>query len=460
MSILRSVPVVIRVSLFAILAGVLAYFPVPTAAQQIDNNTTIATQTVAQINDWRISQGLWPLAVNPTLEAMALAQANYILPLLSSVADESAYHLDAQRRNPRQRGFLAGWPIYNAANPDQIEVGENAGVGGLAFIMNFWKGSAIHAKAALSTTYREIGVAALPRPKGGYLIYTVFGARPAVLPALISADETKLYLTRENSRYAGTVDTTRVQLLDAAGNPLSDPVSWKAQLDIPASAGETFEVQYSYGSTQTTTIVTRSQGLVLLPSTVGKTSSPVQVVAATPTPQEVAVQPTAAPIQPTSTPVVLPSVTPTPALQATTAPTQQVVQPTAAPVQPTATINPVTADLLLTYDNIELVAINNTSAPVDLTGLSLIGSGVTVGVQLWSRVGDLPVTAFPSSHCVMVRLINSGAQVPSSCKWTRSIVDLTPAKIFWTLDDFIVTQNGTLLATCSKSAGQCAVDLP
>lgn len=448
MSISRSLQVVARLCLFILMAAGLTYQPA--AAQQTENNAQVAAQTLAQINDWRTSQGLWPLAVNPTLEAIAYAQANYILPLLSSVADESAYHLDAQRRNPRQRGLLAGWPLYDT-NPEHIEVGENAGVGTLTFIMNFWKGSSIHSKAALSTTYREIGVAALPRAKGGYLIYTVFGARPAVLPALVTADGTKLYLTEEKSRYAGASTPTTVQLLDEAGNALTDAVPWKAQLELPAGVGNVVSVQYSYGSKQTTTVVNRAQAVALLTSTLGQVTAPVQVVAATP--QTAAVQPTAAPIEPTAAPVQ--GAQPTAAsVQPTTAP----LQPTAVPAQPA--VNRATADLLITYDWTSLNVINNSANPLNLTGLSLIGSGVTVGVQLWSRVGDVPVTAFPSSHCMMVRLINSGAAVPATCKWTRSIVDLTGQKLFWTMGDFIVSVNGTQLATCPANAGQCAVDVP
>ena len=242
-----------------------------------------------------------------------------------------------------------------------------------------------------------------------------------------------------------------MQLLDAAGNPLTNILTWKAQLDIPAGASNVLSVLYTYGTTQTTTLVDRSQAVALLTSTIGQVQAPVQVVAATP--QTVAVQPTAAPVQPTAAPAG--------AVQPTAAP----IQPTAVPVQPTTVpaqpaVNPAAADLLLTYDANSLTVINNSKTPLNITGLSLIGSGVTVGVQLWSRVGDVPVTAFPSSHCMMVRLINSGVPAPATCKWTRSIVDLTPQKIFWTMGDFIVSINGTLLATCSPGAGQCAVDVP
>lgn len=441
-----------RLCLFVLVAVGLAYHPQPASAQQVQNDAARAAEVLAQVNEWRVGQGLWPLAVNPTLEAIAFAQASYILPLLSSVADESAYHLDAQRRNPRQRGLAAGWPTYSA-NPEHIEVGENAGVGTLKFVVDFWKGSDIHRKAALSNTYREVGVAALPRAKGGFLFYMVFGARPGVLPALVTGDGTKLYLTEEKSRYAGTLTSTWVRVLDAVGNPLTDTLNWRAQLELPVGAGDTVAVLYNYGTNQTTTTVNRVQSIALLPGTLGQVTTAVQVVAATATPLTVVVQPTVVPVQPTTVPAQGVQPTPAPA-QPTAAP----VQPTAVPAQPV--VNPATADLLLTYDASSLTVINNSQSPLDLTGLSLIGSGVTVGVQLWSRVGDVPVTAFPSSHCMMVRLINSDAPIPATCKWTRSIVDLTPQKIFWTMGDFIVSVNGTLLATCTPSAGKCAVDMP
>jgi len=127
-------------------------------AQQPENDSAKAADILTQVNAWRIENGLWPLTTNPTLDALALAQASFIFPNVLNIDDESLYHLDAKLRNPRDRAAAAGWPIYDT-NPAHIEVGENAGVGTAKFVMNFWHGSAIHAKAALSGN--------LPRGGGG-----------------------------------------------------------------------------------------------------------------------------------------------------------------------------------------------------------------------------------------------------------------------------------------------------
>jgi len=124
------------------------------------------------------------------------------------------------------------------------------------------------------------------------------------------------------------------------------------------------------------------------------------------------------------------------------------------------TVNPATADVLLTYDANALYLRNNSKTPIDISGLSMIGSGVTVGTPLWSKVGEFPAAEFPASHCLAVELSGADVAIPSNCKWTRGIINLSAAKLFWTKGDFIVSVNGTALATCKPSDGQCAIDLP
>src|SRR5215831_14604247 len=76
--------------------------------------TDPATQVLALLNDWRIQQGLWPLKVNPTLQAMAEAQAQYVVANMGSINVESDYHLDALKQMPAQRAIRAPylWPTY------------------------------------------------------------------------------------------------------------------------------------------------------------------------------------------------------------------------------------------------------------------------------------------------------------------------------------------------------------
>ena len=49
-----------------------------------DQQTEVARDVIAAINEVRIAQGTWPLKPNATLEAMALAQAEYLRFVLES----------------------------------------------------------------------------------------------------------------------------------------------------------------------------------------------------------------------------------------------------------------------------------------------------------------------------------------------------------------------------------------
>jgi uncharacterized protein YkwD len=406
-----------RFALFAILMLALIYLPQMTRAQQAENDTAKSVEILAMVNAWRIENGLWPLAGNPTLDALELAQANFVLPFVLNIDDEAVYHLDAKQRNPRQRGAAAGWPTYDT-NADHIEIGENAGVGGTKFVLNFWKASSIHSKAALNPAYREVGVAVLPVKGGGYFYLMDFGARPGVLPAGVSADGKHLWLSEERSRYAKVTNVTQIRLLDSAGNPLTDLAKWSPSILIPDNATGNVQVVYINGSSQVTTTVNRGSMIVdfaATPTTLGVVST------ANPTM-----------ISSTSTPV------------ATDFPA----------------VDPAAADILLTYDANSLFLRNNSSSKIDITGFSMIGSGVTVGTPLWSRIADFPAVEFPPSHCLAVELSGADVAIPSACKWTRGIINLSPAKIFWTMGDFIVSVNGTALATCKANAGECAIDLP
>lgn len=425
--------IISRLALLAFALVGLAYLPQITLAQQVGNDAAKAADILAQVNAWRLENQLWPLTVNPTLEALALAQANYVLPNVLTIDDENLFHVDAKQRNPRQRGAAAGWPIYGT-NPEHIEIGENAGVGGSKFVMNFWKTSPIHAKAALSNTYREVGVAALPVQGRGYFYIMDFGARPGVLPVVVSADGKSLWLTEEKSRYAPKVTgNTKFRLLDGSGKPLTDLANWSLSIPIPDNATGDIQVVYISGDATITTAISRGG------FTTGPAATATTVVGPTPTPGVAAVNPTQIPS------TRAPDVTPT------------FVAPVATALP---SVNPASADLLLTYDSQSLFVRNNNKSTVDISGLSLIGSGVTVGVPLWSKVGEFPAAAFPSSHCLGVELATADVSIPSTCKWTRAIVNLTPAKLFWTQGDFMVSLNGTALAICKPSDGQCAIDLP
>jgi hypothetical protein len=138
-------------------------------------------------------------------------------------------------------------------------------------------------------------------------------------------------------------------------------------------------------------------------------------------------------------------------------PTAPAAAPTAAPIP---TVDPAKADLILTYDANGLFLRNNTKNTLDITGLSIIGSNVTIGTPLWAKLSDFPTAAFPASHCLAAEIATVDVPIPSTCKWTRSIINLSAPKLFWTLGDFIVSYNGTQVAACKPKDGQCAIDLP
>ncbi|MBL8153915.1 MAG: hypothetical protein JNM70_07010 [Anaerolineae bacterium] len=414
----------------------LAIAPTLTVAQA-ENDEAAAMSMLGLVNEWRVQQGLAPLALNPILNQMALAQASYVLPKLKSINDESEFHRDAQGRDARQRAAALGWPSYGRA--DRIEAGENAAVGSVQFGLRFWKGSEIHARAALSPAYREAGIAALPNGKGTYLFLMTFGSRPGVLPVMASPDGKQLYLTTEQSRYA-TANTAPMQLrvFDASGQPLTDTLAWKAVIDLPTAAtGENIYVLVTQGTTQSIQTVDLKTSVVVLPAST--------TVAAAPTP--VPAQPTAPPtVQPTAAPGVAP---------ATAVPQ---IAPTNTPLAQPASVS--AADILLIYSRNTLTLVNNSGQPVNLIGLTLTGQAGSLTIERWQRVSSFPIDAFPSGQCLKVNRASTAEAAPTSCRSVRSIVDLTPERVFWAQGSFTVQRDSTVLATCDAAAGQCAIDLP
>ena len=157
------------------------------AAQDIDlapyisqNDPTLALKLFAQLNDWRIQEGHAPFQSNPILTEMAIEQAAFVR-YQDVIGDIETYHIDQFGTSPRVRAFQRfGWQPFG--NPDQIEIGENAGIGTINFALDYWRNSEIHRRAALSDIYREAGVAAIPNGKTDAIFIAVFGARPNVLP--------------------------------------------------------------------------------------------------------------------------------------------------------------------------------------------------------------------------------------------------------------------------------------
>ena len=239
-------------------------FSSPAIARAQQNDDNAANQVLGLLNAWRIEQNLWPLKVNPVFQMMALNQARYVAPKLATIQDESDYHRDAQGNMPQQRAAQApyNWPHYR--NPSQIEVGENAAVGTPQFAINFWKGSAIHRRAALSTGYREVGVAAVSSSQGELFIVD-FGARPGILTVLVNQTSNTLFLSDERSLYAGLpFGGTQVRLFDAQGTALTDTVPWAPMIALPEGSSGNILVLFTNGSFQALSTVNLASDMAVL----------------------------------------------------------------------------------------------------------------------------------------------------------------------------------------------------
>lgn len=419
---------------------------VASAQNSPQNDTAAARQILEMVNQWRVQEGLWPLKVNPTLESIAIAQASYILPQLSNNLADDAYHKDAQGRTARQRASANNWPNYG--HPDQIEAGENAAVGTFKLALDFWHESDIHRRAALSNVYREVGVAALPRARGGYLFMMTFGARPGVFTGLLSPDGNSLFLSGENSRYAKVKSADlQFRVFNALGQPITSRMNWQATVPLTAGYGDKLYVIFTSGDFQSVVEVNATRDVAVLPG--GATS----VVNAQPTTAAVAAFPTNTPQPSGVQAVVLASgsiATPVPALA------QPAVEPTI--ILPTA--QPGNAELLLIVTTNAVVLYNQSSNAVNLTGL-VIGNNVgSATVERWNAIASFPVNAFPSKNCLKVQRINTFDPNPAGCKLVRSLITLNPERIFWTEGTFTVQRDTVTLATCTLAIGQCPVDLP
>jgi uncharacterized protein YkwD len=191
---------------------------------------------IAQINQWRVTEGFWPLHLNDTLTTMAQDQAKYLLSL-SQWPDDP--HADSHGRNPRQRALdpKYQWPFYGMK--DRTAIGEIAYVGVSPEVaLNYWWGSQIHHDTAMNQGYREVGVAAVPHRLGSIYVVVV-GARPDVFPAMIDPNKQVLYLSSERYRYADggdwLINIQQVQILPSVLGQLSDSSwnTWGATLTNP-----------------------------------------------------------------------------------------------------------------------------------------------------------------------------------------------------------------------------------
>lgn len=420
-----------------ILLLIFMMFMVIPLVQAQEQNERLALETVARINEWRIEQGTWPLRLNPILTDMAISHASYLVSL-DDLPDN--LHAGPTGLNPRERALLDpfDWPHYQL--PEQIAVGENAGIGTLDFAMTFWEKSDIHRSTSLNPVYREIGVAALPY-NDGHLFIVVFGGRPNVLPALLDPrDGQTIYLSNEVYEYAPFFDSVQgvveLQMFDADGQPLfSEPQPWSPELTIPEGAGDTVYLLMSDGEKEVLSRINReTDSVITMESLLEPEAEPV-VDEPTATPEPPQDDVTDAEEEPTD--------------EATPEPT---IEPTPEPVinQP---------EILITYSTDTMNILNVSGDVADWQTLELQGV-VSVPFTQFTRVMDLDLSAIPDRHCVQIRSTSVSGDVvlPESCRWMRSLVTVQADRLIWRVGDFEVFRNGASIASCSASESVCEVD--
>lgn len=383
----------------------------PVLAQGGSATTTQPTAAgmFAALNEWRLSQGLAPFKYNPTLEALAMLQLQYIL---SKPDIPKNIHDGILGEGVRDRGLWEpfSWPYYDV--PERIDLVEiTVAQRTIRQGITWWKNSPIHNEAATNPYYREAGVAALPY-KYGTVFVAVLGGRPDVLPALVHPDGETLYLTQEHFWTQSPTSigfVRRVRLLDSDRTPLGDWQPWQATLDMPEVSGTILYVEYSDGNRIVTTEVNLNTDVISLPGYPAPGASTLPVAATEITPPESAL-------------ITL--------LEASA--DQFVVQATVS--------EPV---YLADFHIFSLVREQN---PVDKT---------------FSQAFPGQNYAAPDS-CFVLRIEGSRAALPEGCSGPVLTFPVLEKDAFWydpAREDrammFILSQRGRLLADCQEAAADC-----
>ncbi|NWF68459.1 MAG: hypothetical protein HXY40_05185 [Chloroflexi bacterium] len=415
-----------------------------TVARSQNAPEDLIPDVAAELNLWRLELGLGPLVYNPTLEAMAAYQADYLMSL-ADMPIGGDMHTDGLGQNARQRSQREpfAWPTYG--HPELISVTEIAGVGSVRSSVAFWRSSNIHTRSVINPAYREIGVAVrdMNNRNGDRLIIVVMGGRPGVLPALPDPEVGDLYLTTEAAEWTGAWigAPVRYRFLDEARQPISDWLDWAVIVPMPEEAGELFYVQYEdaageQAETEVRIPVVWSQFDLERADEVAAAST--ATGGSTPT--------VGGMIFATNTPLGTPAPTLTPSATPTRA------------ASPTPT--PVPAGVLLLYTSrlFTLIPTGN----VDISDLSFRGGSLTFNVSLWADVSQgINLSALPAANCLQIWQRDAGDFLaPPACSYVRSVVFLAQDRLFWTSGSFDVLNNEQVVQTCETRAGQCAVTLP
>lgn len=393
-----------------------------------------AADLLAALNTWRIQNGQWPLTENATLDAMALAQAQYILSL-PEIPDGMNIHLDAHGRDPATRalGPKFGWPSYG--RPDRTAINEIAYVGrNSASAIAYWDRSALHHSTALNDDYREVGVAALSHTFG-YLYIVVVGSRPNVLPTVFDTEHHTLYLTDERYRWSGPpyIQTgSQVRIFDNEGRPLHDGwLAWNMTISLPDTDSQRLFLAYESADVS-----------VLSEVWISPEGLPNPIAPPANEPEVVVVQADTPSLNPTN---LLPAPTSTPE------PVPQLAVSTAPP------------NVRLVYDNNSLVLVNISAGSVNIQDVSLVGPGVTFPVTRWQTqwfTGSL--SALTAGSCLQIYswLETTQPPAPANCRSVRSVLTISPEQFFWTEGAFEVRLYESALGLCAFNGQQCEFAVP
>lgn len=406
-----------------------------------DQNEQLALETIARINEWRIAEGTWPLRINPILTDMAIDHARY-LASLDELPDD--LHAGPTGLNPRERALLAPYEWSHYELPEQIAIGENAGIGTLDYAMSYWHDSETHRSTALNPAYREVGVGAIPY-KSGHVFIVVFGGRPNILPALLDPrDGQTIYLSNEMFEYAQFFNSVQnvleYQLFGSDGQPLFDtPQPWTQVIEIPEGAGDNIYLLLTDGDHQVLSAVNRNNDQVIVMASLLEPEVEEAL-------EDEGVEETETTATPEQSEVVVQEDT---AADTTPEPTQE---PTVEPVadQP---------EILILYSNNTLDIINVSGGNANWENMELQGL-TTTQFSKFTQFTDLDLSNMPDRHCVQIRSngISGDVVKPESCNWVRSLITVQSDRVFWNAGAFDVYKDGNSIGTCVPDQQVCEID--
>jgi uncharacterized protein YkwD len=405
--------VIRRIIRFFFLFGSIIVISSSPAVASAEQDADEARWIHAQLNQWRLGLDLGPLAYNTTLEALAIAQAEYLVLLRRWPSDP---HAGRNGEGPRIRARWEpySWPTYGAA--EQILIGEIIWKGTREDALAFWRSSTVHRETATNSRYREVGIAALPEGRG-HVFVAVVGARPNVLPALADPYTDSLYLTDEDFGRGTGVNwiqhVDQVRLFDSAGRPLSDDwIPWQAKMELPDDVGSNLFILYSDGDDEVMASVSLLERDIPLPEYADAWQPAVEAV------------------------------------------------PVVAFPTPTATPPPI-PHIRIVYDSRSLTLYNTASSFANVTALELVsGEFVQPVAELNSAQLRGSLRSLPALNCLHITAIGRRAGVPpSECRYASTTTVLS-SQVFWTTGDFQVMRDDTLIAECRQRDGICEFDLP